>query len=192
MNQITRSDWAWFGDAGHFICGHYCRFHLCTLVGNYLVSTVGKLWFDSRSREISASVHDPAWLIENSHLKGDAWDSAYFKRFGYEDLGLNRKYETMVFRAGGPCEAEGCNCGIPRIDGNSLDFRGYNDAGDATRGHMDMCEHWMATFNEQAFNDDGIILADMEPRTTIEDGGSLDKFKKLMPGDGEEWKNSTP
>ena len=44
----------WFGSPGHFICSFDCRFHLCTQVGDYLVSTVGELFFDSDIREITA------------------------------------------------------------------------------------------------------------------------------------------
>jgi hypothetical protein len=33
----------WFGNAGHFIGGHRCQFHLCTLIKDkWLVSTVGE------------------------------------------------------------------------------------------------------------------------------------------------------
>jgi len=34
----------WYGNAGHFICASRCRFHLCTEVGEYLVSTVGEFF----------------------------------------------------------------------------------------------------------------------------------------------------
>ena len=34
-------NWKWFGNAGHFIAWRSCRFHLCTLVGKHIVSTVG-------------------------------------------------------------------------------------------------------------------------------------------------------
>ena len=40
--MINQSEWKWYGNAGHFICGHLCRFHLTTEVGRYLVSTVGE------------------------------------------------------------------------------------------------------------------------------------------------------
>lgn len=43
-DEVARGDWEWFGYAGHFICGHDCRFRMCTKVGNYLISTVGDLW----------------------------------------------------------------------------------------------------------------------------------------------------
>lgn len=39
--MVPESEWRWFGLAGHFVCGRWCRFHLCTAVGEYMVSTVG-------------------------------------------------------------------------------------------------------------------------------------------------------
>jgi hypothetical protein len=133
---VSRPVEKWFGHAAHFICGRDCRFHLATQVGGYLVSTVGELWPSRVVREIHADVHDSGWLEENRHLKGDTFDAAYMKRFGFDDIGYNRKYETMVFAAGAPCKAEGCGCGLPSIDGRELDTSGYNDAGSATAGHM--------------------------------------------------------
>jgi hypothetical protein len=137
--NIPKKDWQWFGSAGHLIVGHWCRFHLCTLVGGYLISTVGEYWPERSTREIHAEVHDPKWLAKNRQRKGDDFDHAYMKRFGFETIGYDRKYETMVFRAGSPCE---CGCGIPQIDGSEQDFAGYNEAADAARGHMEICERW--------------------------------------------------
>ena len=50
--MINKADWEWYGNAGHFICGHSCRFHLCTKVGSYLISTVGEYVPDSFVRAI--------------------------------------------------------------------------------------------------------------------------------------------
>lgn len=111
--MIPASEWRWFGNAGHFICGQDCRFHLTTLVGPWLVSTVGQLLFDSNVK------------------------------IGYEPVGFDRLFETMVFRAGEPCKAEGCGCGLPSLSSaNELDFSGYNDAAAATAGHYALCEKW--------------------------------------------------
>lgn len=52
------------------------------------------------------------------------------------DIGVGRLYETVVFRAGKPCSAKGCACGMPEIDGNEIDFEPYNSAKDARDGHL--------------------------------------------------------
>ncbi len=102
-------------------------------------------------REIHAEVHDVAWLKQNRHLRGDTFDAAYMKRFGYEEIGCDRKYETMVFKVNGEtCTAEDCNCGLPTIIPDELDFAGYNEAGAATAGHYAMCEKWDLAVKQQA------------------------------------------
>jgi len=140
--MISQKDWKWFGTAGHFICAHHCRYHLCTQVGKYLVSTVGQYWPERGSREIHAKVHDPGWLQVNQHLLGDYFDHAYMKRFGYEDIGYNRKFESMVFKAGKTCNAKGCDCGQPEISGSELDFEAYKTVGEANKGHLELCEKY--------------------------------------------------
>ena len=140
--SITPDKWKWFGHAGHLIVGHYCRFHLCTQVGKYLVSTVGEYWPERSVREIHAEVTDAKWWANNRHRKGDDFNSAYMKRFGYEEIGCDRLYETMVFRAGEPCKSGKCGCGLPAISGCELECDGYNNAGEATRGHMRLCAKW--------------------------------------------------
>lgn len=139
---MSANKWKWFGNSGHFICGRDCRFHLCTKVGNYLVSTVGQLWLSRSSREIHAKIDDPVWFSQNKHLLGDSFDSAYMKKFGYEDIGCNRKFETMVFKAGAICEAKECDCGLPEISGSELDMEPYNTAGEAAAGHLKLCKKW--------------------------------------------------
>lgn len=59
----------------------------------------------------------------------------------FMEIGLDRMYETMVFDA--IPHDEGC-CPFRQAGGNNLDYDGYNDAGDAYRGHMAMCEKWAA------------------------------------------------
>ena len=138
------SEWKWFGNAAHLIVGQWCRFHMATLLPNgYLVSTVGEYWPERPSREIHASVYDAEWLQQNRHLRGDDFDAAYMKKFGYETIGCDRKYETFVFKAGAPCKVKGCGCGMPALaDTSELDSKGYNDAGSATKGHMELCRKW--------------------------------------------------
>lgn len=134
------SETKWFGHAAHLIVGSHCRFHLATQVGDYLVSTVGEYYPDSRVRAITAQVRGIE--IEG---KGDAWDRDYNEKMGnrgFEEIGYSRLYETMVFRTGTPCSIPECGCGLPGIDGEGLDMDGYNDAASATAGHMAMVEKW--------------------------------------------------
>ena len=136
------NNWKWFGHAAHLIVGNKCCFHLATKVGKYLVSTVGEYWPERAVREIHAQAYDPAWLEANRQLKGDTFDSAYFKRFGYETIGCDRKYETFVFKAGAPCKAKDCDCGLPAIAGSEIDTLAANDAKAATQNHMKLCKKW--------------------------------------------------
>jgi len=39
-----KKNWKWYGNAGHFCNSRKCRFHMCTEVGDYLVSTVGEYY----------------------------------------------------------------------------------------------------------------------------------------------------
>lgn len=124
--SIDSRRWKWFGDAGHFICGRWCRFHLCTQVGPWLVSTVGAYVHPMHSG--GGEVAEAAWLKDN-------WPG--------EDVGCGRKYETMVFRAGQPCQKPGCHCGMPGLDdATELDFLGANTAGEATANHTKLCRKW--------------------------------------------------
>lgn len=139
--MIPNDKWKWFGHAGHFICGQWCRYHLVTQIGPWLISTVGEYVPDEGSREILAECR--GIVLEG---KGDARLADYMKKIGFEDIGMDRKYETMVFKAGPACVSETCGCGLPSICGSELDFRGYNVAGDAAKGHMALCLKWA---NEQ-------------------------------------------
>ena len=49
--MIPKEDWKWFGSPGHYICSRWCRFHLCTLVGQYIVSTIGEYVHPSQERD---------------------------------------------------------------------------------------------------------------------------------------------
>lgn len=105
-----------------------------------MVSTVGELWQDRAVREIHAQVRDPEWLVMNVHLKGDDFDHAYMQKFGYQEIGYDRKYETMVFEiTGEECQ---CGCGLPKIVPSELDSSSYNDAKAATEGHEKICRKW--------------------------------------------------
>ena len=136
--MIQQDKWEWFGRPGHFICAEDCRFHLCTLIGDHLVSTVGALLPDAPVREIKAECR--GIVLEG---RGDARLHDYMKKLGYDEIGCGRKYETMVFKVTGKrCMAKGCACGLPEIIPSELDCEGYNDEGAAQVGHMVMCLKW--------------------------------------------------
>jgi hypothetical protein len=121
---IPQAEWEWFGTPGHFICAQWCRFHLTTVVGNYIISTVGEYVHPRHSGGVEAQ--ESKWLAKN-------WPG--------EDIGAGRKYETMVFKAG-RCTATSCGCQLPEISGTELDMKGYNTRVDATRGHIELCTTW--------------------------------------------------
>lgn len=133
-NTIQPSDWQWFGHAGHFICAQWCRFHLCTKVGDYLVSTVGEYVPDAQVREILANSR--GIVLEG---RGDYRLADYMNKIGFEKLGAWGTYETMVFKAGTPCTSKDCNCGLPTIDGSELAASRYDSARDAALGHYEFC-----------------------------------------------------
>lgn len=138
--KIEEADWKWYGSAGHFCLSSMCRFHLTTEVGKYLVSTVGEFVPGDNVREILAQSR--GIVLEG---RGDEREADWMKKVGFEDIGLGRKYETMVFKAGVPCKNKLCGeCGMPSIDGSELDMDGYNTAKDAMKGHYWMCRKFSA------------------------------------------------
>lgn len=137
--MMKKDKWVWMPHAGHCIIGDWCRFHLSTYVGKYLVSTIGEYWPERAVREIHASIHDPKWFAENIGLKGDNFDNAYRKKFGFEDIGCDRKYETMVFKA---MKSDHRCCPYKMISGEDIDMDSYNDADSAYIGHLNMCKKW--------------------------------------------------
>lgn len=121
--MIPKEKWEWFGSPGHFICCRWCRFHLTTRIGLYVVSTVGEYVHPRHGN--GSEQKEAEWLKEN---------------YPGEDIGYQRKYETMVFLFTGKCDSEECGCGMPTHGGHELYFEGYNRAKEATEGHMKACE----------------------------------------------------
>lgn len=64
------------------------------------------------------------------------------EKVGYQDIGCDRKYETMVFLAGKPCASKECGCGLPSISGSELDYAPANDPKTAKDNHMKLCRKW--------------------------------------------------
>lgn len=123
---IPESQWKWYGKAGHCIIGHWCRFHMLTHVGNWLISTIGEYVHPRNSK--GTEKDDYKWWEDN---------------YPGEDLGSGFQYETFVFKAGNPCREEGCNCGQPTLsDTSEVDVIGANNAKEATAAHMTLCKKY--------------------------------------------------
>lgn len=132
---IPESEWRWFGCAGHLIVSRDCRFHLCTQIDDFLVSTVGEYWPGESVREILASTRGVTL-----QGRGDAREADYMNKIGFEEIGYGRTYETMVFRTTGDvCAVPGCGCGLPKVNFREVAADGYTTAGAATLGHMALC-----------------------------------------------------
>lgn len=140
---MKKENWIWMPYAGHFILGDECNFRLNTYVGKYIVSTIGELWGDSQVRKIHAQVHDKEWYAENKDLKGDNFDVAYFKKFGFQEIGYKRLFETMVFEAKPNPDKKFKDCVPYVIDvTKEVDFNSYDDRNKAYKGHLKLCEKW--------------------------------------------------
>lgn len=131
---MTKDKWIWMPHPGHLIVSRNCQFHLNTWVGNYIVSTVGEYLPDEPVREIFAKIRKITLTG-----RGDDRLADYMEKIGYEELGLGRKYETMVFLA--KAVPEEC-CPYRAAAWSELEANGYNDPGKAAEGHLKMCEKW--------------------------------------------------
>lgn len=131
----AKSEWVWMPHPAHLIVAQDCRFHMTTCVGNFIVSTVGEYLPDETVREIFAESRGV--VLEG---RGDARRCDYMNKLGFEKIGCNRKYETMVFLSA-PATECAC-CPFSPHSFSEIDFDGYNDSGAAFAGHMAMCEKW--------------------------------------------------
>ncbi len=134
----AKDKWVWMPHPAHFICARDCKFHLATVVGDYIVSTVGEMVPDAPIREIFAETRGKSLVG-----RGDARLADYMEKIGYEDIGYQRKYETMVFKASAREPNPETDCCPYVIDASEeLAMRGYNDAASAYRGHLALCDEW--------------------------------------------------
>ena len=59
-----------------------------------------------------------------------------------EDICHGHRYETVVFEIIDRCSVPGCGCGKPVHNGSEIERNAYHTAGEARKGHMDMCLKW--------------------------------------------------
>ena len=84
--MITKNEWVWYGFAGHLTVSRRCTYHLCTRIGDYLVSTVGAYY----------------------PMHSDKMDTI--------GVGKDDFYETMVFPCDGEDEYGNPNCDLSEIE----------------------------------------------------------------------------
>lgn len=120
----------------HFICARDCKFHMATYVGGYIVSTVGELEPDMAVREIYARVKGVTLKGVGDERRADA-----MKKLGWEEIGCDRTYETMVFKARRAAKDRQC-CPWEIDVAFEVDFAAYNDADAAFAGHNKLCAKW--------------------------------------------------
>jgi len=136
MQKLESKDgWIWIPHPAHLCVSEMCRFILATYVNGYIISTVGEYVPPEGVMRIFAS-------IRNIKLDGigEKLEQDYLNKIGFEEIGVDTFYETMVFNAK---ESEECiACPFVQADGNDLDCERYNDAKTAFIGHYKMCMKW--------------------------------------------------
>ena len=138
--KITKDKWIWMPHPAHFICASDCKFFMATKVGKYIISTVGEMFPDAPIREIYAETRNI--VLEG---KGDARRADYMKKIGYDEIGVGRKYETMVFKAVRSIKKgkDACKaCPFQIESGNNIDGNGYNEPDKAYEGHLKLCNKY--------------------------------------------------
>jgi len=109
MKKTKKKEIVWQGFAGHFIGAKKCLFRLCSAVN---------------SGKYVVSTVGAYQQKDNVVL---------------EDIGLGRKFETMVFRA----KKCWCGCGewVQR-DAKNIDMLPANSPKGAKANHMKLCKKW--------------------------------------------------
>ena len=131
---MKKDRWIWMPHAGHFALSDKCQFHLNTYVGKYIVSTVGEYLPDFEIREMLAKCR--GIKLEG---KGDEREKDWMKKIGFEKIGADKLYETMVFKAK---KSKYLCCPYRIIVSKNVDCRGYNSADEAYKGHLKLCNEW--------------------------------------------------
>ena len=126
--MIGKDKWEWYGVHGHWVCGKWCRFHLFTKVGKYLVSTVGEYVHPRNSGGSEA--------VERAYLT----DNPFGERI---PIAEDKFYETMVFATGPRCRDKDCGCRIPTLkSGRELAGSRSKTRREAQKAHMKLCAEY--------------------------------------------------
>ena len=96
--MINQEEWIWIGLPGHFVGGMDCKFHLCTVIGNVMVSTVGDYRPSGERLEIGWNRY---------------YETAAFQITGWEDgyPTFNDDPELIMYPANTPLKARANHMG---------------------------------------------------------------------------------
>ncbi len=115
-NAIPRDQWRYTGSAGHWIMGRYCRWHLRTEIGSFLVSTVG----EAPDRTLSRPDKE---VLVTTGIEGETYETMTFP------LSLDR------------CMSAECDCGERIVhDWGGISCKRTHTRGEAQRAHDEECE----------------------------------------------------
>ena len=111
---IPQDQWEWFGYPGHLICADRCRFRMCTVVGNHMISTVGDMRLEK----------------DGSMEALGAGEDSFF--------------ETYVFSDIKRCDAAGCTCGGQPVLTKACEIDGERNATaeEARKSHYRYCHKY--------------------------------------------------
>jgi hypothetical protein len=88
MADVPREQWYWSGYAGHFCGSAKCAFHLCTRIGDALISTVGDYRPSGEREEIGLGCTFETFVFQvrdGEGPEGDHVDYAELDTSAYND-----------------------------------------------------------------------------------------------------------
>jgi len=101
--MIPQEEWKWFGYPGHLCISNRCGFHMCTRVGNYLISTIGHC-FDKEDKELISLVPKSSDLFETmvfpyKHDTEDKFEDAYPAQYNFPQEEIDFERYTLPDKA---------------------------------------------------------------------------------------------
>lgn len=122
VHAVPISKWIWLGYPQHFCAAKDCRFHMATIVGKYVISTVGD--------------YHPPRVVQGDEGPDRMQPTEKPETIG---AGPDSFYETFVFRCDGLGQC-GCCAAITSMD--VLDGPRTATAVEAQKCHMEMCRKY--------------------------------------------------
>jgi hypothetical protein len=138
---MNREDWIWMAHPGHYRWADFCRFRLCTYVGNYIVSSVGE-YLPNFTEDNLDKVNMIDSLIGLAKIRKEySDDDSDIPGNSYEKLvGSSYLYETIVFKS--LENTSECKCCIAICDDEEIEKNEYNTQELAFAGHYELCEKY--------------------------------------------------